>query len=298
MQDLRVQTDRKAVTTRITSSLRWRPHEPTTPPRRLTFNRRMTDRRPTSPAPGDQTETAATLHVTAHGAITRVAGVTTSFTSRLPTEALLSEIFDALPTSWPSVAGTPPSHKTRIRSVEFGSWHDVDILPALGGWVLQVGHAAQTSNLDATVAPSDRAQVEKGSSAAPPSRPRGEPARRRVLCVDDEDMILRIYRRILGTRHEVVTVSSVAEAVTALAHDPAFDLILCDLTMPDATGDVLYEHVSRHHRELLRSFVIVTGGALTPEAKSFLNAVPVPVALKPFRAQHLREILADFLGEL
>ena len=43
--------------------------------------------------------------------------------------------------------------------------------------------------------------------------------------------------------------------------------------------------------------VIVTGGALTPETEAFLNSVPVLVTHKPFRARHLREVLADFLGD-
>lgn len=258
---------------------------------------RMTDPRSTPQTPGDRTGTAAILDVNERGTITRVVGVTTSFTSQVATEVLLTNIFDHLPASWLSGPDTFEAQTVRVQSVEFGSWHEIDMLPALGGWSIQVRHALQTRNRDSSSRASERSSSETVSPFALAPKDRGESPGRRVLCVDDEEMILRIYRRLLGVKHQVVTVSSVAEAITTLNRDPDFDLILCDLSMPDDTGDALYEHVRLHHQELLQSFVIVTGGALTPETEAFLNSVPVLVTHKPFRARHLREVLADFLGD-
>ena len=120
----------------------------------------MTDPRSTPQTPGDRTGTAAILDVNEHGTITRVVGVTTSFTSQVATEVLLTNIFDNLPASWLSGPDTFEAQTVRVQSVEFGSWHEIDMLPALGGWSIQVRHALQTRNRDSSSRASERSSSE------------------------------------------------------------------------------------------------------------------------------------------
>ena len=58
----------------------------------------------------------------------------------------------------------------------------------------------------------------------------------RVLVVDDEQMLCNAIERILGADHDVTTVTSAREALSRLGAGERFDLILCDLMMPEMTG--------------------------------------------------------------
>ena len=59
----------------------------------------------------------------------------------------------------------------------------------------------------------------------------------RVLVVDDERVVCSGVEKILVRRgHTVEQALSVADAVKAIERDPAFDMILADLMMPQAGG--------------------------------------------------------------
>lgn len=67
----------------------------------------------------------------------------------------------------------------------------------------------------------------------------------RVICVDDHADSLYVLKRLLALqRHEVRACQTVAEARAALAGDGAgqYDLLICDLLLPDGDGrDVMRE---------------------------------------------------------
>ncbi len=110
--------------------------------------------------------------------------------------------------------------------------------------------------------------------------------RRRVLCVDDEALLLKAYRRMLADVHEVVTALGGRDALLILEKDRNFDLILCDLQMPEMSGMDLYTAVKTLYPDLADRFVFVTGGAFSAEAKRFLEQA-VTCLSKPFRIEEL-----------
>lgn len=66
-----------------------------------------------------------------------------------------------------------------------------------------------------------------------PSQPEGPLAR--VLIVDDEQTIVRLWERILGGQFVVDSAQSLAEAKDKLAHE-RFDVVLLDLVLADGSG--------------------------------------------------------------
>jgi PAS domain S-box-containing protein len=124
------------------------------------------------------------------------------------------------------------------------------------------------------------------TAAARPPTPRG-----RVLVVDDEELILRTMRRVLGDEHEVVTAASGEKGRAILERDQAFDVILCDLMMPEMTGMDLHEWVSAHHPVLADKVVFVTGGAFTPRALAYLGEVRNLKVDKPIEAAALKRLV-------
>jgi DNA-binding NtrC family response regulator len=132
--------------------------------------------------------------------------------------------------------------------------------------------------------------------AEAPGRPQPRQADRwrfRLLVVDDELAIGRTLAIALADECEVTTVASGREALAILAEPPEFDVVLCDLMMPDVSGMDVYERVVHARPDLARRFVFVTGGAFTDRARAFVDEVKLPVIEKPFALDRLPEMLRD-----
>ncbi|MBI3184619.1 MAG: response regulator [Myxococcales bacterium] len=121
--------------------------------------------------------------------------------------------------------------------------------------------------------------------------------RARVLIVDDDLLILKAYQRMVEHAHEVRTASGGKEALRLLvAEREHFDVVVCDLMMPDIGGAELYGTIRDRRPELASRFVFVTGGAFTPGAKEFLERVPNLWVEKPFDAGQLLAMIAQLAG--
>jgi signal transduction histidine kinase len=119
--------------------------------------------------------------------------------------------------------------------------------------------------------------------------------RARLLIIDDEPAILRALTRILNDL-DVVTAGSGSQALALLEADAEFDVLLCDLMMPDMTGADLFEAVSAKHRSLSERFVFMTGGAFSSSTEQFLQELEAPFLSKPIDPTALRRLIADRLA--
>jgi signal transduction histidine kinase/CheY-like chemotaxis protein len=128
-----------------------------------------------------------------------------------------------------------------------------------------------------------------------------EYVRRRLLAVDDEALLLKAYRRMLSDVHEIDTALGGVEALRLIERDPRYDVILCDLQMPEMSGMGLHEAVRARWPALAERFVFVTGGAFSPDAKRFLEESVCAVIQKPFRVEDLLALIerkAREMGDL
>jgi PAS domain S-box-containing protein len=141
--------------------------------------------------------------------------------------------------------------------------------------------------------------------AAPSLRPSPpvEPAARlrqgrrgRVLVIDDEALIALAIRRMLSDDHDVQTVGRAEDALAKLRAGEQYDVILCDLMMPQVTGMDLHATLSRERPDLVGRMIFMTGGAFTLRARQFLDGVPNPRIEKPFDAQLLRALVDGIVG--
>jgi CheY-like chemotaxis protein len=116
------------------------------------------------------------------------------------------------------------------------------------------------------------------------------------LAVDDEALLLKAYRRMLGDTHELATALGGHEALRILERDAAFDVILCDLQMPEMSGVELYAAVHERFPALGDRFVFVTGGAFSNDARRFLEESVAAVIQKPFRLEDLLALVERTVG--
>ena len=119
-----------------------------------------------------------------------------------------------------------------------------------------------------------------------------------VLIIDDEAELAKSIKRILRD-HRVTTARGGKEGLEAiLAHEPPYDVVLCDLLMPDLTGMELFEQLSSARPDLAERVVFMTGGALTPVAREFLASREEEHLEKPFDVGELRELVNRRVQEL
>jgi CheY-like chemotaxis protein len=129
-------------------------------------------------------------------------------------------------------------------------------------------------------------------SSVPVAVPPGEGhLRARVLVIDDDVAVLRAYRRMLAPRHDVVLASGGAEGLHTLEKDEGFDLVLCDVMMPQLDGPMVYEALEARAPRLLEKVVFCSGGAFTPRAKEFLASIQNPFVSKPIDPVALESII-------
>jgi CheY-like chemotaxis protein len=116
-------------------------------------------------------------------------------------------------------------------------------------------------------------------------------AQGRVLVIDDEVAVGRTIQRLLGERHEVTVTTTGREALALLAAGADFDVILCDLTMPEMSGSDVYAHAIEARADIGHRFVFMTGGTFNPRAREFLDHVPNERIDKPFDLETVRNLV-------
>jgi CheY-like chemotaxis protein len=126
--------------------------------------------------------------------------------------------------------------------------------------------------------------------------PEETPFRGRILVIDDVPAIGRVVEVALP-QHEVVVVSQASDAFALFALAETFDVILCDVLMPELGGRDVIERVQRDWPHLASRIVFMTGGAFTAESRAFLGASPQPVLTKPFTIDELQTAVEDQLHQ-
>jgi signal transduction histidine kinase/ActR/RegA family two-component response regulator len=113
----------------------------------------------------------------------------------------------------------------------------------------------------------------------------------RVLIIDDEQQVAQVLARLLDAQ-AVTTLYSGREALALLATGRRFDLILCDLMMPDLSGMDLYEQLRVSDRAAAEAIVFMSGGTFTERAREFRASVANIFLDKPIALTTLRALVA------
>ena len=119
--------------------------------------------------------------------------------------------------------------------------------------------------------------------------------RGRVLVVDDEESLAHAIRRYLAQDHDVSVATSARIALEQLARGERYDVILCDVMMPQITGIELHGELARLDPAQADRVVFVTGGAFTETARDFLDRVANRRIEKPFDLKALRSLVNELV---
>jgi DNA-binding NtrC family response regulator len=101
---------------------------------------------------------------------------------------------------------------------------------------------------------------------------------------------------MLAPAHEVTVAKGGLEAEALLLRaDAPFDVIVCDLAMPDMPGAELFERVCARRPELSDSFVFMTGGLVPDAILERSGSARVPRLEKPFSAADVAAVIERVL---
>jgi len=195
----------------------------------------------------------------------------------IPAE-LLPKIFDVFFTTKPIGVGTGLGLSICHR-----------IVSAMGGNVSVESRVGVGTTVRVSL-PSANVAVVKAVSDAP-SGGQGTRRRGQVLIVEDEHAVGRMLQKVLSSTDAVTLATSGVEALSRIDEHKPFDVILCDLMMPEMTGMDFYQAVVSKSEQLARRIVFMTGGAFTPKARAFLDQVENTRLDKPVDLKLLRQLV-------
>jgi CheY-like chemotaxis protein len=113
----------------------------------------------------------------------------------------------------------------------------------------------------------------------------------RLLIIDADPAVASACERIFEGEHEVVQLDSGLVALELLAIGRAFDVILCDLDLPDLKGADLHARLVASAPRVAPKIVFM-GDDPTPH-QSFLDSLPNMFAKKPLGPRELRQLVRD-----
>jgi two-component system, cell cycle sensor histidine kinase and response regulator CckA len=195
---------------------------------------------------------------------------------------LASRIFEPFVTTKPREVGT---------GLGLSICHN--IVTALGGHIAAHSRSPRGTVFRVRLPPSGTAVAITAAPPVPVALPRDVPAGKsvRVLIIDDDPLVASSLRRLLASR-EVHIADSGRRGIEMLREDDEFQVVLCDLMMPEVSGMDVYETVLEERPDLAERFIFMTGGAFTERARAFLERVPNPKLEKPFDGKTLRLLVS------
>jgi PAS domain S-box-containing protein len=170
------------------------------------------------------------------------------------------------------------------------------IVTSFGGAITVESEVGKGTTFRVTL-PAAAAQTPRAEAPAPVTAAVPAPAQRRarILVVDDEEMMCAVLRAVLSG-HDVVTHTDAQQALDRLARGERFDVILCDMMMPQITGMDFHARVAESMPDQAGRIVFMSGGAFTPRAREFLAGVPNPRIDKPFDTPTLLALVDERLA--
>ncbi|HTM43884.1 MAG TPA: ATP-binding protein, partial [Polyangiaceae bacterium] len=117
----------------------------------------------------------------------------------------------------------------------------------------------------------------------------------RLLVIDDEQDFAEVLQESLAPFHDVDITTEARQALAWIAAGKRFDVILCDMRMPEMTGLDFYACLAVTNPEQATRVVLMSGG-FTRQANEAPLALPNPILEKPFNVEQVRAIIRERQG--
>lgn len=116
----------------------------------------------------------------------------------------------------------------------------------------------------------------------------------KILVLDDEQIIAHLLECLLQRGSHRVSTFNRSRKALEVALDEDFDLYLCDLRMPDISGQEFYRAVMEKRRNAAGRFLFLTGDTISEGAQRFLEGKAH--LRKPFSQRRLLEAIQSVVA--
>lgn len=163
------------------------------------------------------------------------------------------------------------------------------VVTELGGTVTVESRLGRGTKFTVLLPSADAVQIDSEKSSERSESPKSIA---RVLVIDDDPLITTTLRRSLRREgHAVEAEEGGQAAIGRLESDGDFDVILCDLLMPEPSGVDVYEWVRAHRPHLSERIVFMSGGVFTERVHAFLESVDNQRIDKPFELKAVTRLV-------
>ena len=115
--------------------------------------------------------------------------------------------------------------------------------------------------------------------------------RKKILLIEDEQELSEIILRMLESfGYEGASADCARNALQAIDQSN-FDLLIIDLTLPDANGKELYEKIIRQKPDYRGKAVFTSGVEISDDLKELIRKDKLDFLQKPFSLTNFRSIL-------
>lgn len=111
--------------------------------------------------------------------------------------------------------------------------------------------------------------------------------KKRVLIVEDEAIVTELVKAVLEEGESIVDVASNGREALKKINSSKYDLIVCDIKMPEINGVNLFYEVKKTNPELSSRFIFITGDP-SDETIDFLHEAGNPYIIKPFKLEKFK----------
>jgi PAS domain S-box-containing protein len=169
-----------------------------------------------------------------------------------------------------------------------------DLVRRVGGDIRVTSAPGEGSTFEVIlpIPPAEGDALASRAPARPSPTPRPRP---KVLIIDDEAVLAKALARHLAERYDVETAVTAREAHAHLAAK-RFDVVVCDLGIPDQAGRAIYETVLARSPQQAHKFVFTTGGGYgveDDELQRLAQETGLPVLEKPFDPVTFERVVSD-----
>ncbi len=158
---------------------------------------------------------------------------------------------------------------------------------------------SERGELSAQSSPPLEARPSLAAQQPPPGVPSGfrSLGRRTILIVEDELPLGKALAQELGQSHDVTLASSGAQALELLDRE-RFDIILCDVRMPEVSGETVYARACARHPGQRSGFIFMTGLGLSSDLARLHEKYQCPILEKPFSLERVRQAVAEVSAQV
>lgn len=114
---------------------------------------------------------------------------------------------------------------------------------------------------------------------------------RPVLLVEDDAEFAAMLKGVLETSGYRVTTAKDGVEGLKLVMAEDYEVILCDLLMPNLPGNMFYVAVERTKPAMAKRFIFMTGHGADPKMSAFLKQTRALALFKPFQMHDLLEYM-------